>query len=168
MQQRDEDAVGELKPWHYGSSVLLVSREGRMWHAVKGKGGALDCGREANRERIGVARRQAKHDFQLRRAEFVPNRLDSNKRPVVRWLDPLPLVFEEDGRLWVRFVQPLGDASHRGGSTRVRGRIVRDPLPLHGDRDDGWVTVRDEREGLIVLHAPSLAAQLFGISARAD
>ena len=165
MQRRDEDAVGELKPWHYGSSVLLVSREGRVWRAVRGKGGALDCGREANRERIGVARRQAKHDSQLRQAEFVPNRLDSDKRPVVRWLDPLPLVFEEDGRLWVRFVQPMPSAPTESNTPT---RQVFDPIPLHGDRDDGWVTVRDEREGLLVLHAPSLAAQLFGISAQAD
>jgi hypothetical protein len=165
MQRSDEDAVGELKRWRYGSSVLLVSREGRVWKANAGKGGALVCGHELAYVPLGAAEQDAKRDVQLRRPTVLPDRVRSNGRRVVGYGSPLPLVFEEDGRWLVRFVQPMPSAPTESNTPTRR---VFDPIPLHGDRSTGWVKLRDDREGLLVLHAPSLAAQLFGISAQAD
>jgi hypothetical protein len=158
MQRRDEGQVDELKRWRYGSSVLLVSREGRVWHANTSKGGALVRGRELKRVPLRDAEQDAKHDPQLRRPTVLPDRVVSHG-------SPLPLVFEEDGRWLVRFVQPMPSAPTESNTPTRR---VFDPIPLHGDRSTGWVKLRDDREGLVVLHAPSLAAQLFGISAQAD
>ncbi len=165
MQQHNEDSVGELKRWRYGSSVLLVSREGRVWRAVRGKGGALVRGGELTRVPLGDAEQDAKRDPQLRRPTVLPDRVGEGGRPVVSHGSPLPLVFEEDGRWLVRFVQPMPSAPTESNTPT---RKVFDPIPLHGDGSTGWVKFRDDREGLVVLHAPSLAAQLFGISAQAD
>jgi hypothetical protein len=165
MQRRDEGHVDELKRWRYGSSVLLVSREGRVWHANTGKGGALARGRELTRVLLRDAEQDAKRDPQLRRPTASPDRVGEGGRRVVSYGSPLPLVFEEDGRWLVRFVQPMPSAPTESNTPC---RKVFDPIPLHSDRSTGWVKLRDDGEGLVVLHAPSLAAQLFGISAQAD
>jgi len=165
MQQRDEGQAFELKRWRYGSSVLLVSREGQVWKANTGKHGALVRGREVVRVPLRAAEQDAKHDPQLRRPTVLPDRVGEGGRRVVSHGSPLPLVFEEDGRWLVRFVQPMPSAPTESNTPT---RKVFDPIPLHGDGSTGWVKFRDDREGLVVLHAPSLAAQLFGISAQAD
>jgi hypothetical protein len=153
MSGQHEVSVGELKAWHYGSSVFLVSREGRAWRAHTGKGGALERGRELAPISLRDAQQDAKRDMELRRPTVLPDRVSEGGRRVVSHGSPLPLVFEEAGRSFVRVVQPR---PHRRGP-------LYDPLPLRGDSLRGWVKLRDEREGLIVLHAPSLAAQLFGL-----
>lgn len=165
MQRQHEDSADPLKRWRYGSSVYLVSREGRVWRSRVGKGGALVRARKVEWVTLEAAQQDAKRDPQLRRPSVVPDRVGEGGRPAVLFGSPLPLVFEEDGRWLVRFVQPMPSAPTESNTPTRR---VFDPIPLHGDRSTGWVKLRDDREGLVVLHAPSLAAQLFGISARAD
>jgi hypothetical protein len=165
MQRQHEDSEDQLRRWRYGSGVYLVSREGRVWRSCVGKGGALVRARKVEWVTLEAAQQDAKRDPQLRRPSVVPDRVGEGGRRVVSHGSPLPLVFEEDGRWLVRFVQPMPSLPTESNTPT---RKTEDPIPLHGDRSTGWVKLRDDREGLVVLHAPSLAAKLFGISAQAD
>lgn len=131
----------ELLPSKVGGVALLFSREGHVW---RDGGEGKPKGPPIPWLPLNLAQQQAKRDPLLRRA------YRDEKGRLVHG-SPLPLVFNQDGRRFVRFVH---------GWRQERGRIMSDPIPLHGDEHDGWVSVRGE-EGLLVFHAPSVAFGLF-------
>jgi hypothetical protein len=131
----------ELRPSKVVGVALLFSREGQVW---RDGGDGKPKGPPIPWQPLQIAQQQAKRDPQLRRAY-------RDERGRLVHGSPVPLVFDQDGQRFVRFVH---------GWRMLRGHFVPDPIPLHGDEHAGWVSVRGE-EGLLVFHAPSVALGLF-------
>ena len=135
------DPPMELRPSRVVGVALLFSREGHVW---RDGGDGKPKGPTIPWLPLQIAQQQSKRDAQLRRAYR-----DERNRLVHG--SPVPLVFEQDGRRFVRFVH---------GWRGLRAHIVPDPIPLHGDEKSGWVEVNGQ-DGLLVFHAPSVAFGLF-------
>jgi hypothetical protein len=136
-----------LVPWTYGGHRFLLSPEGEVWHEIDGK----PSGKPLASLSLKQAQAQAKRDPSLRRATLDHTRPREDGRPGLRKEPPLPLVFEEAGIRQVRFVCGMPKGSG--------GRVVPDPIPLHGDETTRWVLVSSDRDGLLLFHAPSVAYQ---------
>jgi hypothetical protein len=133
----------ELREYH----GYLMAPDGRMWRSHRG----MPTGEPLGFVTLGVARQAARAQASIRNAK----RADDGS---VMHGPPPHLVFEQEGRRFVRIVAGLDPARAGDGS---RGAFEPDPIPLVGDEHFGWIKLQPRGKGALVFHAPSVAAGLF-------
>ena len=125
----------------------LMAEDGRLWLVHRGK----PHGEPLAFVSLAVARQAAKVDPGRRNAI----RTDDGR---VQHGPPPHLVFDAGGRRWVHAAQGLDPAAPGDGG---RSSLVPEPIPLRGDERTGWVKLSRKGAGTLVVHAPSVAAELF-------